>query len=288
MLYEKLKAPAAAKKALKTWKKEAKLLAVDEDASGAPRLEHQDQRLLQDAPRAAEGNAVAAARDNTTALDGTEGIELQDMSVASRPQDAPAGDASSSGSSGSPDGGTLAPRPSAAASTAVVVHGTQHADRLLPPQHMSFSEPVTEKTKHGTRLCITCTLDKSYPNFHIECAYNFLDKTERVNSSQTDTRFSFATISTRENVWVVAMEQKGYNEAFIKGLIGEAEYSRLDGEVVEPIRGHTKSSSVAAPVAKKIRIPAGFDLGGIWCKAAGFYQIKIFVPGRDYQEKTKW
>jgi hypothetical protein len=68
--------------------------------------------------------------------------------------------------------------------------------------------------------------------------------------------------------------------------VGEAVYVRLDGDVSGPIRGYRRSSDLAArKVAKKIEIPLGYDLGGIWCKAAGFYEMRISIPERDYSHK---
>lgn len=147
---------------------------------------------------------------------------------------------------------------------------------------MTFSEPVLEKTRRGSRLVVTCKLEKSYPNFHLQCEYLYVDEHERVNQSQRDTRMSFAIISTADNIWVVAMEQKGYNEDFVRGLVGDEEYARLERGVSGPVRGHDKRSghSAVARVAKKIQIAEGFDLGGIWCKAAGFYEMRIYIPRR--------
>ncbi|KAK4647391.1 uncharacterized protein QC761_101130 [Podospora bellae-mahoneyi] len=169
-------------------------------------------------------------------------------------------------------------------STAPVVRGATSITTALPPQHMAFSKPVLEKNRRGTRYVITCELEKAYPNFHIQCEYIYLNQQERVNHSWTDTRISLVNISTKENLWVVAMEQIGYNEAFIKGLVGDEEYAQL-GSVDGPVKGHDKYSgpSFVAKVAKKITIPEGYDLGNIWCKAAGFYTMKIFVPSKEYK-----
>lgn len=147
---------------------------------------------------------------------------------------------------------------------------------------MTFSEPLLQRKKRESHLLITCTLAKSYPNFHLQCEYLYLDKTEVVNSSQSDTRLSFATILTKENIWVVAMEQSGYNEMFIKGVVGEDEYARLDEEGSGPTEGYPISTETAAPVVKKIRVPAGYDLGGIWCKAVGFYEVRMFIPHKKF------
>lgn len=150
---------------------------------------------------------------------------------------------------------------------------------------MTFSKPILEMTWRGSRLRIACDLDQSYPNFHIECRYIYVDDSETINLSRTDMRLSLAAISTRENMWVLAMEKRGYNEAFIKGFVGAAEYDRLEKQRSGPVRGHQKSTPVIAAVAKKIQIPDGFNLGGVWCKAAGFYRMNLFVPADDYRDK---
>ncbi|KAL2201525.1 hypothetical protein P885DRAFT_26529 [Corynascus similis CBS 632.67] len=183
------------------------------------------------------------------------------------------------------EGVQVTPPPGTGPSTALAVSSSTMPIRLLPPQHMTFSEPLLEKTWRGTRLVITCELEKSYPNFHIQCEYIYIDQFERVNLSQTETRISFATISTKENIWIVAIEQKGYNEDFIRGLVGDEEYAKLQEEVSGPVRGYDRCSSpsVVAEVAKKITIPQGFDLGGIWCEAAGFYKMRIFIPSKGYR-----
>ncbi|AEO63817.1 uncharacterized protein THITE_48227 [Thermothielavioides terrestris NRRL 8126] len=214
VLYEKLKAPAAARRALKTWRKEGEQGAAQEAASNALALDNQVR------PAIGDGQTTSSE---------------------------------------------------------------------LPPQHMTFSEPLLENKKRGRRLRITCTLEKSYPNFHIECEYTYIDESERVNGSRIDTRISCAVISTRENVWVVTFEQRGYNERFIKGFVGEAEYARLDGEISGPIKGYGKSSDLSTvKMAKKIRIPEGYDLGGIWCEAAGFYEMRIYVPAKDYVQEDDY
>ncbi|KAK0669108.1 hypothetical protein QBC41DRAFT_275520 [Cercophora samala] len=165
-----------------------------------------------------------------------------------------------------------------------LVAGSATSPVTLPPQHMSFSEPLLEKTRRGSRFVVTCELEKAYPNFHIQCEYIYLNQQERTNQSQTDTRISLANIATKENLWVVAMEQIGYNEAFLRGLVGDEEYSKLD-RVSGPVKGHDKYSgpSIAAKVAKKIKIPEGYDLGNIWCQAADFYTMKIFIPSKEYR-----
>ncbi|KAL2168403.1 hypothetical protein VTG60DRAFT_7316 [Thermothelomyces hinnuleus] len=279
VLYEKLKAPAAAKKALKIWK-ERKQGAVGEIPAGALALETHDRRLLQDGRTASDNNGS----DRTA--------QVQDPGEANR-RDRGKAPRDSSRSTTRSGNRSLAPLPSAASpvtapstSGALVASRKARAANDLPPQHMTFSEPLLEQTKRGRRLRITCTLEKSYPNFHIECDYTYVDRSERVNSSQTDTRISSAVITTRENVWIVVFEQMGYNEEFIKGLVGETEYARLDGDVSEPIKGHGKPSDLATvKVHKKIKIPEGFDLGGIWCKAADFYEMRIYVPAKEYKHK---
>ena len=143
---------------------------------------------------------------------------------------------------------------------------------------MAFSEPVLKRFKRESHMLITCKLAQSYPNFHLECEYIYLDRSERVNATQTDTRISSATIRTRENIWVLALEQKGYNESFTRGLLGEEQYARLDRAGSDPVEGSAISETVAAPVTKKIVVPEGFDLAEIWCKPAGFYQVNIYVP----------
>ncbi|KAK4171726.1 hypothetical protein QBC36DRAFT_339416 [Triangularia setosa] len=170
-----------------------------------------------------------------------------------------------------------------APSTALVARSSTSTVNL-PPQHMTFSEPLLEKARRGPRYVITCELEKAYPNFHIQCEYIYLNKQERVNHSQSDTRISLANLSTKENLWVVALEQTGYNEPFIRGLVGDEEYDKLNGET-GPVRGHDKQSgsSVVAKVAKKITIPEGYDLGNVWCQAVGFYTMRIFVPSTEYK-----
>jgi hypothetical protein len=281
VLYKKLKAPAAARKALKSWKKDRKIVALEE-TDDPPALECRTRLAIQDAPRGNDENSRVVDEDDTARGDTEDGIELQNLSDNSRPQERTLND---SGTSRMIASNSSLSQPPTSPSNAVVVHKTLPRHNL-PPQHMTFSEPLLEKTRRGNRLRITCTLEPSYPNFHIECDYTFIDKSERINSQQTDTRLSFASILTKQNIWVIALEQKGYNEAFIKGCVGEAGYARLESEVSGSIKGHRRSTESAAPVGKKISIPEGFDLGGIWCKAADFYRMKIFIPGRDYREKN--
>ncbi|GAB1317991.1 hypothetical protein MFIFM68171_08201 [Madurella fahalii] len=271
LLYEKLKAPAAARKALKIWKNK-------KDGKAAVVEETNDRLLIQDAQRAAN-DSPGPVDDNGTRRDGstTENIDLQVLAQNDRHRNEAARDSS--------EAGKIAAA-SAAPSTAMVVHRARPTGDL-PAQHMTFSEPILEKTRRGSRLRISCSLEQSYPNFFIECTYVYIDKSETVNLSRTDTRLSFATISTRENLWVVAMEKRGYNEAFIKGFVGEAEYDRLDKLGSEPIKGRPKSTPVTEAVTKKIRILDGFDLGGIWCAAAGFYQMDIFIPADGYRGKKQ-
>ncbi|AEO62059.1 hypothetical protein MYCTH_2312984 [Thermothelomyces thermophilus ATCC 42464] len=260
VLYEKLKAPAAAKKALKIWK-ERKQGAVGEIPAGALALETHDRPLLRDGRTASDNNGSGRT------------AQVQDPGEVYRCDRTPLPSAASPVTAPSTSGALVASRKARAAND-------------FPPQHMTFFGPLLEQTKRGRRLRITCTLEKSYPNFHIECDYTYVDKSERVNSSQTDTRISSAVIRTRENIWIVVFEQMGYNEEFIKGLVGETEYARLDGDVGEPIKGHGKTSDLATvKVHKKIKIPEGFDLGGIWCKAADFYEMRIYVPAKEYKHK---
>ncbi|KAK4203936.1 hypothetical protein QBC40DRAFT_7766 [Triangularia verruculosa] len=226
VLYEMLKTPAAARRALESWKK---------------------------APMQAESGENSSETPITGDQDGGE--------TASGHQAAPV----------------------SATSTALVTASGPHV-MSLPPQHMTFSEPLLEKTRRGTRFVVTCELEKSYPNFHIQCEYIYINQQERVNRSQTDTRISLANISTKESLWVVAMEQTGYNEEFIRGLVGDEDYAKLNN-ASGPVRGHDKGAgpSVVAKVAKKITFPEGYDLGNIWCKAVGFYTLKIFVPSKEYK-----
>jgi hypothetical protein len=257
-LYEMLKTPPAARKALKNWKNEGKQAALEEASTSTPALEGvSDRPLIQDGQVAADENS------------GSQNTEAQNTAAGSRPRESAPVRNSSEPRTDSGDQMEAAP-PFAALSTSMVVRGDTLASSL-PPQYMTFSESLLQKTRRGKRLVVTCNLAKSYPNFHIECNYVYIDQHERVNLSQTDTRTSFAIISTKENIWAVATEKKGYNEDFIKGLVGDAEYARLEGDASGPVKGHSKSygSSVVAKVAKKVTIPDGFDLGGIWCKAGG-------------------
>ncbi|KXX80197.1 hypothetical protein MMYC01_204227 [Madurella mycetomatis] len=273
LLYEKLKTPGAAKKALRTWKKDGKAVVVEGTNDG----------LLIQGAKNATGDSSGSKNDNDAGRDdtGTENITLQDFAQNNiHHNEAPDGSGKAGGSRNIK---SLAPA-STAPSTAMAVRGTIPTAQL-PAQHMTFSEPILEKTRRGNRLHITCNLGQSYPNFHIECRYIYVDESETINLSHTDTRLSFAAISTRENMWVVAMEKKGYNEAFITGFVGGAEYDRLDRQGNEPVKGYHKSIPLTGAVAKKIQIPDGFDLGGIWCKAVGFYQMNLFVPAHDYRVK---
>ena len=130
---------------------------------------------------------------------------------------------------------------------------------------------------------LVSTLEKSYPNFHIEGRYLHIDKAgfETINDDGATARVSIVAITTNENCWLVALEQKDYNEVFVRRMVGETEYERLDGQASGPVKGHRRLPYLAAPVentmAKKISVPERFDLGNIWCKAAGFYEMNIFV-----------
>jgi hypothetical protein len=133
---------------------------------------------------------------------------------------------------------------------------------------------------------LVSTLEKSYPNFHIECRYLHIDKSETTfNNYEAAMRVSIAAITTSENCWLVALEQRDYNEMYVRGMVGETEYERLDGGANGLVKGHRKLPNSAAPVkatmAKKIGVPQGFDLGNIWCRAAGFYKMNIFVAVKD-------
>ncbi|KAH6627166.1 hypothetical protein B0J18DRAFT_409373 [Chaetomium sp. MPI-SDFR-AT-0129] len=286
VLFEKLKAPVAARRALKTWKKRGMQGAVEENPTSALALETHDQQVQ---PLVEDGRTEAEA-DNNGSDQNTAVREPAEVNRRHQGEEAPSERSQSQTGSGNesiaPPPSTFSPVITPSTSTALVVGDKAVAANDLPPQYMTFSKPLLEKTRRGRRHRITCTLEKSYPNFHIECEYTYVDKSEKVNASRTDTRISCAAISTKENVWVVAFEQEGYNEEFIKGFVGEAEYVRLDGEGNGPIKGYSKSSDLATvKVTKKIRIPKGFDLGGTWCKATGFYEMRIYIPAKDYVQK---
>jgi hypothetical protein len=119
----------------------------------------------------------------------------------------------------------------------------------------------------------------------MECQYVYLERSETINYGQTTMRLSVATIMTNENCWPIFVEQANHDEA--RDMVGQTEYERLDGEVSERLKGFRRLPGMAAPeedgMGKEVNIPKGFDLGGIWCKAAGFYKMSIFVPADDYK-----
>lgn len=276
VLYEKIKAPAAAKKALKKWRKDPGV-AVTDEAQGVPTLGCVNEARIE-GTRRQDGSESSAAGGNTTprsTYGGTQPEDPTDDTFRLRRTSSDGNTSRTSAGNGELGESTASSSLAVARSTAPTIP--------LPPQHMTFSDPVLEKTKRGNRIVVTCILAKSYPNFHLECEYTYINKSDRKNSSQTDTRFSYATITTRENTWVVAFEQTGYNEAFIKAVVGEEEYTRLKSSG-GPVEGHPKDSGVAAGVGKKIDIPREFDLGGIWCVADGFYKMKVFVPASTYRQ----
>ncbi|KAL2138782.1 hypothetical protein VTI28DRAFT_6236 [Corynascus sepedonium] len=276
VLYELLKTPPAARKSLRIWKKEGRQATTRDTPINTPMLEGVHNR-----PLIEDGQTV------TNQNSGTMEIGAQHATEDARHQEPAAINVSDLSRTESGGQVQVTPPPGTGPSTALAVSSSTMPVRLLPPQHMTFSEPLLEKTWRGTRLVVTCELEKSYPNFHIQCEYIYIDQFERVNLSQTETRISFATISTKENIWIVAIEQKGYNEDFIRGLVGDEEYAKLQEEVSGPVRGYDRCSSpsVVAKVAKKITIPQGFDLGGIWCEARGFYKMRIFIPSKGYRSK---
>jgi hypothetical protein len=276
VLYEKMKSPREAKKALKNWKKGKKRAPVLE-GPGSNRLEGNNRGLIQEVPNVQEHGNLGVVDDTSQPVEDSnaaQNVDAHDFSNSGH-----ANRAAHETSNPEPLSSPLAPN----TSNMLVVRNPIN----LPPQQMNFSDPVFEKTKRGSRVKITCTLLKSYPNFHLECDYEYIDKKETVNYSITEVRVSLARISTRENLWVIAFEKKGYNEDFIKGVVGEAEYARLESEVDGPIVGDSKPGRIFR-ISKKVNVPEGFDLGGIWCKAKSFYKMLIFVPSDDYMQDDTW
>src|SRR5687768_606033 len=58
----------------------------------------------------------------------------------------------------------------------------------LPPQHMTLSSPTVRKVEGKPHLCISCTVDEAYPNFHIQCIFQYLNHTEKLNSDTKEVR----------------------------------------------------------------------------------------------------
>jgi hypothetical protein len=86
-------------------------------------------------------------------------------------------------------------------------------------------------------------------------------------------------LETNENCWVVAMEQPGKNEASMKKVIGEAEYSRVGSvKLEEPEKGVPRGEPSNQHVAKKIVVPDGYNLISMWCQTEGFYQVTLYIP----------
>lgn len=148
----------------------------------------------------------------------------------------------------------------------------------LPPQHMTISQPEVKVIRGTPQVCISCTLDEPYPNFHIQCILQYLDHKEHLGKDQKRLRLAFATVQTKENAWVIALEQHGTNEASMKEVLGDTEYARLGavspdgpdlGQPVESVTGLTR----------KLVIPSSpYNMAEMWCHADSFYQLNIYIP----------
>jgi hypothetical protein len=146
----------------------------------------------------------------------------------------------------------------------------------LPPQQMTFSAPTVRNVDGKPQLCISCTVDEAYPNFHLQCIYEYLDHTEILDSVRKEVRLAFATIQTLENSWVIALEQRGQNSIYIKEVIGETEYARLENAAIgNPEQGQPGAANA---ISKKIEIPSNYDLTSLWCQTEGFYQVVLYIP----------
>ncbi|KAH8172492.1 hypothetical protein LIA77_06747 [Sarocladium implicatum] len=151
----------------------------------------------------------------------------------------------------------------------------------LPPQHMTFAKPSVKQVEGRPVLCISCTLDEAYPNFHIQCIVEHLDHSERLGDEHKVLRVAFATLQTRENAWVIALEQYGTNEASIKEVLGEVEYARLESIKSDGADQGQPLGSVTGLTRKVAIPPNGYDLSQLWCDATSFYQVEIYIPEKS-------
>lgn len=129
----------------------------------------------------------------------------------------------------------------------------RNSDLDLPPQFLTISEPQMESTKQGKLLRITCKLQKSYPNFHIQSQYQFLEDWQDNIRGKRVIRYAVVAIWTRENFWTVSLEQEGFHVNTLKETLGEEGYSRWEKESQGrgPLRGRRLPYGPVGREAKK-------------------------------------
>jgi hypothetical protein len=108
-----------------------------------------------------------------------------------------------------------------------------------------------------------------------------------LNSDTKEVRLAFATLQTRENRWVVALEQQGQNDTSIKAVVGGAEYARLESIAISsPDQGQSGNSAAGNPISKKIIVPKHYDVSRLWCQTEGFYQVNLYIPETSVVENS--
>jgi hypothetical protein len=194
VLYEKLKAPAAARRALKAWKKEEKQGAGEQIRTDVCVLGTHGRPLIEEDQTAADENGGNTEAQPEDSAEGNGHYQEEAEQAAPGSSESVTGSTTTGNVSLAAPPSAVSPVAGPSTSAALVVGSKARTADDLPPQYMTFSEPRLEKTSRGSVLRITCTLGKTYPSFHIDCNYTYVDKSERVNSSQTDTRISSALI----------------------------------------------------------------------------------------------